>query len=128
MPGDYRAPGRHPARWWCSDAFRGAEPSIRSGWRRKVALRGTSGAAYTAGRELEMPPTIRSLAIASYWTTVDDQMVQHSGTKPPAALKASADEPKRLRGKLAFDDSRAGGPKVEVELDAALVQEFEAVR
>jgi hypothetical protein len=75
-----------------------------------------------------MPPPIRSLAIPSHWTTVDDQMVQHSGTKPPAALKARADEPKRLAGKLAFDDTHAGGPKVEVEVDAALVEEFKAAR
>jgi hypothetical protein len=64
----------------------------------------------------------------NYWMTVNDQMVQHSGTKPPAALKASADEPKRLAGKLAFDDTQSGGPKVDVEFDAALVKEFKAAR
>jgi hypothetical protein len=64
----------------------------------------------------------------NYWMAINDQMVQHSGTKPPAALKATADEPKRLAGKLAFDDTQSGGPKVDVEFDAALVKEFKAAR
>ena len=64
----------------------------------------------------------------NYWMTLNDQLVQHSGTKPPAALKASADEPKRLAGKLSFDDTAALGPKVDVEFDATLVKEFKAAR
>jgi hypothetical protein len=64
----------------------------------------------------------------NYWMTVNDQMVQYSGTKPPAALETSVDEPKRLAGKLAFDDTPADGPRVEVEFDAALVKEFKAAR
>jgi hypothetical protein len=64
----------------------------------------------------------------SYWMTVDDQLVQHSGTKPPAALETSADRPTRLAGRLAFDDTPPGGPKVEVEFDAALLKEYRAAR
>ena len=64
----------------------------------------------------------------NYWMTVNNQLVQHSGTKPPSALKASADGPKRLAGKLAFDDAQSGGPKVEVDFDAPLVKEFKAAR
>ena len=64
----------------------------------------------------------------NYWMTLNDQLVQHSGTEPPAALKATADEPKRLAGKLIFDDTAAGGPKVDVEFDAALVKEYKAAR
>ena len=64
----------------------------------------------------------------NYWMAINNQLVQHSGTKPPAALKASADEPKRLAGKLAFDGARSGGPKVEVEFDAALEKEYKAAR
>jgi len=45
-----------------------------------------------------------------------------------ASVRASADDPKRLAGKLSFDDSGASGPKVDVEFDAALVKEFKAAR
>jgi len=64
----------------------------------------------------------------NYWMAINDQRVQHSGTKPPAALKASADEPKRLAGELAFDDTQAMGPRVDVEFDAVLLKEFKAAR
>ena len=64
----------------------------------------------------------------NYWMVLNDQKVQHSGTQPPASLRASADDPKRLAGKLSFDDSGASGPKVDVEFDAALVKEFTAAR
>jgi hypothetical protein len=64
----------------------------------------------------------------NYWMALNDQKVQHSGTQPPASLKATVDEPKRLAGKLAFDDTASGGPKVDVEFDAALVKEFKAAR
>jgi hypothetical protein len=64
----------------------------------------------------------------NYWVALDDQRVQYSGTQRPAALKATADEPKRLAGKLSFDDAAAGGPKVDVEFDAALVKELKAAR
>jgi hypothetical protein len=64
----------------------------------------------------------------NYWMTVNDQLVQYSGTKPPAALETRADQPRRLAGRLAFDDTPSGGPKVEVEFDAALVKEYKAAR
>ncbi|MCI0345747.1 MAG: hypothetical protein L0221_09945 [Chloroflexi bacterium] len=64
----------------------------------------------------------------NYWMTINDQLVQHSGTQPPAVLKASADEPTRLAGKLSFDDTASLGPKIDVEFDAMLVTEFKAAR
>ncbi len=64
----------------------------------------------------------------NYWMALNDQKVQHSGTQPPASLKATADAPKRLTGKLSFDDAASSGPKVDVEFDAALVKEFKAAR
>jgi hypothetical protein len=63
----------------------------------------------------------------NYRMTINDQLV-HSGTKPPAVLEASADVPKRLAGKLSFDDTASLGRKVDVEFDAALVKEFKAAR
>jgi hypothetical protein len=64
----------------------------------------------------------------NYWMALNDQRVQHSGTRRPAALKASADELKRLAGKLSFDDTPSSGPKVDVEFDATLVKEFKTAR
>ena len=64
----------------------------------------------------------------NYWMAINGQKIQHSGTQRPAALKTGADEPKRLAGKLSFDDTPSSGPKVDVEFDAALVKEFKAAR
>ncbi len=41
----------------------------------------------------------------NYRVVTDGQRVQHSGTAKPAAFTASTDEPGRLAGSLAFDDS-----------------------
>jgi hypothetical protein len=60
--------------------------------------------------------------------TLNDQKVQHSRTQPPASLKTSGDDPKRLAGKLSSNNFGASGPKVDVEFDASLVTEFEAAR
>lgn len=51
-----------------------------------------------------------------------------SGTQRPAALRTGADEPRRLAGKLSFDDTPSGGPKVDVEFDAPIVKELKAAR
>jgi len=64
----------------------------------------------------------------NYWMAISGQTVQHSGTQRSAALKTGADEPKRLAGKLSFDDSPSSGPKVDVEFDTTLVKEFKAAR
>jgi hypothetical protein len=57
---------------------------------------------------------------------INDGRVQYSGTERPTALKASVDEPKRLAGKLSFDATSSGGPRVEAEVDAALLKELKA--
>jgi hypothetical protein len=62
----------------------------------------------------------------NYWVVMNDQRVQYSGTVKPEAFTARADDGRRIAGKLSFDDSKAGGPAVDVELDSALVKEFGA--
>ena len=64
----------------------------------------------------------------NYWVTLNDQLVQHSGTKETTALKTTKDEPGRLAGTLHIDDTAFDGPKVEAEFDAALLKEFTAAR
>lgn len=61
-----------------------------------------------------------------YWMVMNDQRVQYSGTEPVKSFAASADDAKRIAGKLVFDKTAAGGPKVDVEFDAALVKELTA--
>ena len=60
----------------------------------------------------------------NYWIVVNDQRVQYSGSVEPVALKSTVDAPDHLAGKLMFDDSSAGGAKVEIEFDAPLLKSF----
>lgn len=64
----------------------------------------------------------------NYWMVLNNQMVQYSGTQSPDALKKTAEDAKHLAGKLSFDDSGAGGPKLDVDFDAPLVKEFTKAR
>jgi hypothetical protein len=64
----------------------------------------------------------------NYWMAIQDGMVQYSGTEELGALKARSDEPGKLAGTLSLDDSGSGGPKVEVEFDAALLKELDKAR
>ena len=62
----------------------------------------------------------------NYWMVLNDQKIQYSGTLKPEVLKTTASDAKRMAGKLSFDDAAAGGPKVNVEFDAAMVKELTA--
>lgn len=64
----------------------------------------------------------------NYWVVFNNQMVQYSGTVEPVALKATANTPDHLAGKLKFDGSSAGGAKLEVEFDAPLLKTFTKAR
>jgi hypothetical protein len=57
---------------------------------------------------------------------MNGQKVQYSGTEPVGSFAASADDARRIAGRLVFDKTAAGGPKVDVEFDAALVKELSA--
>lgn len=62
----------------------------------------------------------------NYWVSMNDQRVQYSGTEPIASLTATTDDARRLAGVLRFDKTAAGGPKVDITFDAALVKEVSA--
>jgi hypothetical protein len=64
----------------------------------------------------------------NYWLTLNGQLVQYSGSARPDVLTASANTPARVAGKLTIDDTAAGGPKVDVTFDAALVKTFTKAR
>jgi hypothetical protein len=63
-----------------------------------------------------------------YWMALNNGLVQHSGTLRPTVLEPSVNDAKRLAGKLSFDDTSAGGPKVEASFDAPMLKEFTAAR
>jgi hypothetical protein len=64
----------------------------------------------------------------NYWFVGNNQLVQYSGTAEPASLKLTADTPQRLAGTWDFDESAAGGPRVQIEFDAPLVKEVTKLR
>jgi len=64
----------------------------------------------------------------NYWVSLNNQMVQYSGTAPPAVLKLTTDTATRLAGKLTLDGTAAGGPLVDVEFDTPLVRELQLAR
>ena len=64
----------------------------------------------------------------NYWIVMNGQKVQYSGTAKPDAFAAQADEPARLAGRLAIDDTGAGGPKIDTQFDVTLLKEFKAAR
>lgn len=61
-----------------------------------------------------------------YWMVMNDQRIQYSGTEPTASLTTKGNDAGRIAGALRFDKTAAGGPKVDVEFDAALVREVSA--
>ena len=63
-----------------------------------------------------------------YWLSINDGLVQYSGTTKLASLQATVDQPGKLAGKLSFDDSVAGGPRVTIDFDTVLVKEFKTAR
>ena len=60
------------------------------------------------------------------WVALNGQRVQHSTTEVPSALAATANDAKRVAGRLRMDKTASGGPKVDVEFDAPLAKAFTA--
>ena len=63
-----------------------------------------------------------------YWVAVGDGLVQYSGTQKPTALVTTTDTADRLAGRIAFDDSGAGGAKLDATFDATLIKTFDKAR
>ena len=64
----------------------------------------------------------------NYWLVMNGQKIQYSGTAQPTAFTGAQNDPARLAGKLRIDDTAAGGPRVEAEVDVGLTKEFTAAR
>jgi hypothetical protein len=64
----------------------------------------------------------------NYWVVLKGQRIQYSGTAKPETLKATTNAPTRVAGKLAIDDSKAGGGKIDIEFDVPLLAELKTAR
>ena len=61
----------------------------------------------------------------NYWVALNGQRLQYSGTVPTNALAATANDAKRVAGRLSFDQSGSGGSKVDIQFDAPLAKAFD---
>ncbi len=64
----------------------------------------------------------------NYWIVLNGQLIQYSGTAKPEVLKATANTPARVAGKLVIDGSAAGGGKIDIDFDVPLLAELKAAR
>lgn len=62
----------------------------------------------------------------NYWVVLNGQKIQYSGTAKPDAFASRANDPNHLAGRLAVDDTSAGGPKIDIQFDVTLVKEFKS--
>lgn len=62
----------------------------------------------------------------NYWVSLNGQRVQYSGTEPASSFAATANDGKRIAGRLAIDKTASGGPKLDVTFDAPLAKTFTA--
>ena len=64
----------------------------------------------------------------NYWTVMNGQKIQYSGTANPNTFVARANDPGHLAGRLTIDDTAAGGPKLDAVFDVTLLKEFKVAR
>jgi hypothetical protein len=64
----------------------------------------------------------------NYWVVMNGQKVQYSGTAKPDTFVSSANDAGHLAGRLAIDDTTAGGPKIDAQFDVTLLKEFKTAR
>lgn len=79
---------------------------------------------YIEGLQVDLDAAPRLL----YWISLNNQLVQYSGTAQNEFLTLTADTPDHLAGTLKFDQSASGGPAVDVTFDAKLVKTFAKAR
>lgn len=79
---------------------------------------------YIDGLQVDLDAAPRLL----YWISLNNQLVQYSGTAQNEFLTLTTDSPEHLAGTLKFDQSASGGPAVDVTFDAKLMKTFAKAR
>ncbi|SDG91904.1 hypothetical protein SAMN04487996_12566 [Dyadobacter soli] len=79
---------------------------------------------YIEGIQVDLDAAPRLL----YWISLNNQLVQYSGTAQNEFLTLTTDTPEHLAGTLKFDQSASGGPAVDVTFDAKLLKTFAKAR
>lgn len=79
---------------------------------------------YMEGIQVDLDAAPRLL----YWLSLNNQLVQYSGTAQNEFLTLTTDRPDQLAGTLTFDQSASGGAKVNVAFDAKLAKTFTKAR
>ena len=77
----------------------------------------------------ELPSLRRRIALGvglAVGVSLNGQRVQYSGTEAPSSFVATANDGKRIAGRLVIDKSTSGGSKVDVQFDTPLVKTFTA--
>ncbi len=64
----------------------------------------------------------------TFWMNLNNGAVQNSGTADVKGLTLTTDTATHLAGRIAFDATKAGGPRVDAEFDAPLLKEFTRAR
>ena len=72
----------------------------------------------TEGLSIDVDPGPR----LNYWMVLNGGLVQHSDTEALTSLMTTTNSPTRLAGKLVFDSTGKGGPKVSAEFDAPVLK------
>ena len=64
----------------------------------------------------------------NYWTVLDGQKIQYSGTARNESLSTRSNEAGRVAGSLAIDDTAGGGAKLNADFDVTVFKDFKVAR
>jgi hypothetical protein len=64
----------------------------------------------------------------NYWTVLDGQKVQYSGTARNESLSTRSSDSGRVAGSLAIDDTAGGGAKLNADFDVTVLKDFKVAR
>jgi hypothetical protein len=85
------------------------------------SLMGASGK-LREGISFELDET---MPFVGYWMAIADQSMQVSAPLDAKLFATTVDTPQRVAGKVSFDQTGSGGPKVEVSFDATVTKSFD---
>lgn len=66
-----------------------------------------------------------TMPFVGYWMAIADQSTQVSAPLDAKLFATTTNTPQRVAGKVSFDESASGGPKVEASFDAPLTKSFD---